>query len=301
MAEPSSAAPLSGFEHQHVDIGEVNIHYVVGGQGPPVVLLHGWPQTWYGWRKVMPLLAKRGYRVIAPDHRGLGDSSRPAGGYDRRTMAEDLHLLLTHLEHSEVSMVGHDWGASVAYSYAAMHPDHVNHLAVVEGIPFGPWVTEEPTWTAAPASRESWFPTFHQIPDLPELLVKEREREYLSYFYRHFAADPASIAEADIDEYVRTYAQPGAMSAGFALYRAIPSDIADNLELAKHPLPMPVLALGGELSFNEVIVNSLRQLAVNVTGGVLAGANHWIPEEQTDELVRQLLSLFGQTRRATVP
>jgi pimeloyl-ACP methyl ester carboxylesterase len=298
---PSTVALPPGFAHGRAELADVSMHYVAGGQGPAIVLLHGWPQTWYCWRKVMPLLAQRGYRVIAPDHRGLGDSSRPGDGYDRRTMASDLHELLQNLELASVSVVGHDWGASVAYAFAAMHPDQVNHLAMVEGFPLGPWVTEEPAWSAAPASAEGWFSAFHQIPELPELLVTGHEREYLSYFYRQSAADATSITDVDITEYVRTYAQPGAMKASFALYRAIATDIADNLRFACTPLRMPVLALGGDLNFNEVIINSMRHLASDVTGGVLVGAKHWIPEEQAGELVHHLLALLDRGRTQERP
>src|SRR6476620_4803450 len=160
------------FSHRLVPVNGIQLHYVIGGHGPPIVLLHGWPETWYQFRLVMPALAKN-YTVIVPDLRGLGDSSKPTTGYDGKTVAEDIHQLVTKLGFKTIFLVGHDWGTQVAYSYAAAHPDEVNKLAVMDfTIPgFGP-----------PGRPPLWWGIFHQIPDVPEALVQGKELIYLSWF-----------------------------------------------------------------------------------------------------------------------
>src|SRR5215831_6006514 len=148
------------FSHNTASVNDIKLHYVIGGHGPPVVLLHGWPETWYAWHKVMPALAKN-YTVIAPDLRGLGDSSKPLTGYDGKTVAEDIHQLVTKLGYKTILLVGHDWGTQVAYSYAAAHPMEVKRLAVMElTIPgFSP-----------PGRPPLWWGVFHQVTDVPEAL-----------------------------------------------------------------------------------------------------------------------------------
>jgi pimeloyl-ACP methyl ester carboxylesterase len=159
------------------------MHYVIGGQGDPVVLLHGWPQTWYEWHKVMPALAKN-YTVIVPDLRGLGDSSKPASGYDGNTTAEDIHQLVTQLGFNDIFLVGHDLGAFVSYSYAAAHPNEVSRLVILD-VPIagtGPELN----------LTRLWHIPFHMVRDIPETLVEGKEREYLTWFYRNYAYNPAA-------------------------------------------------------------------------------------------------------------
>jgi alpha-beta hydrolase superfamily lysophospholipase len=158
------------FSHNTASVNGIKLHYVIGGHGPPVILLHGWPETWYAWHTVMPALAKN-YTVIAPDLRGLGDSSKPTTGYDGKTVAEDIHQLVTKLGYRAIFLVGHDIGTQVAYSYAAAHPTEVKKLAVMElTIPgFAP-----------PGRLPIWWGIFHQVPDVPEVLVQGKEMMYLS-------------------------------------------------------------------------------------------------------------------------
>ena len=195
-------------EHHYAELGEVMLHYVAG-QGPPVVLLHGWPQTWWEWRHTMAALAPH-YTVIAPDLRGLGDSSRPLGGYDKRTVAGDVWRLVSQtLGHQRFRLVGQDWGGPTAFALAADHPDVVQQLAIVDVVIPG-------CGGDFSQGGRRWHHQFHITPDLPEALVQGRERLYLRWFYQTFAYFPGAIGEADLDEYVRTYSQPGAMRAGFA-------------------------------------------------------------------------------------
>ena len=172
------------FSHYTVSVNGIQMHYVIGGQGDPVILLHGWPETWYGWHKVMPALAKN-YTVIAPDLRGLGDSSKPCTGYDGKTLAEDIHQLVSKLGFKTIFLVGHDWGTQVAYSYAAAHPTEVKKLAVME-LPI-------PGFTPPQLEGKIWWFVFHQTPDVPEGLVQGKESIYLSWFYHGLAYNPAAM------------------------------------------------------------------------------------------------------------
>jgi pimeloyl-ACP methyl ester carboxylesterase len=278
----------TALEHHTIRLTDVALHYVTCGQGDAIVLLHGWPQTWYEWRKIIPALAQR-YTVIAPDMRGLGDSSRPATGYDKRTIAADIYQLVRQLGHERIFLAGHDWGGPVAYAYACAHPGDVRKLVVLDVPIPGPGF--EHTLTFRP--RGVWHVQFHNVRDLPEALVSGRERTYLTWFYRS-AYDPTAISEQDIDEYVRCYSAPGGLRAGFEYYRAIFIDVEHNRENAKTRLKMPVLALGGERGFGELTIKSMQQLAENVQGEVIERCGHWIPEERHDYLADRLLKFFAE-------
>ena len=278
------------FTHHTATVNGIQIHYVMGGKGDPVILLHGWPETWYGWRHVMPTLAKN-YTIIAPDLRGLGDSSKPTTGYDGKTLAEDIHQLVTSLGFKTILLVGHDIGTQVAYSYAAAHPTEVKKLAVMELTIPG----------FVPAGRMPlWWATFHQTPDVPEALVQGKEMMYLSWFFHNLAFNPAAITQEDINEYVSHYSAPGAMRAGFEHYRAFPQDAIQNQNYSKSKITMPVLALGGgyiptfggNISM-PTIIYGMKILAQNVTGITVPNSGHFIQEEQPKFLTDQLLKFFG--------
>jgi pimeloyl-ACP methyl ester carboxylesterase len=270
------------FSHHTVSVNGIQMHYVIGGQGPPVVLLHGWPETWYEWHKIMPALAKN-YTVIAPDLRGLGDTSKPNTGYDGNTTAEDIYQLLSQLRTQKIYLVGHDVGVLTAYSYAASHPNNVSKLVILDVPPLPPSGFEKCCW---------WF-SFHQTPDIPEMLTAGKEREYLSWFYRH-AYNPEAITQADIDKYVASYSAPGGMRAGFEYYRAFPITLEQNKEHANVKLTMPVLALGGEHSFGSAALTSMKSLATDVRGGIVPFSGHWIAEERPDFLIKELAKFFNE-------
>jgi pimeloyl-ACP methyl ester carboxylesterase len=276
----------STFTHHLASVnGGVILHYVIGGHGNPVVLLAGWPETWYAWRHVMPALA-RNYTVIAPDMRGLGDSSKPVTGYDVRTVAEDIHQLVSQLGFKRILLVGHDWGGEVAYAYAAAHLQDVRRLVILE-VPI--------LLSNSTANLPWWFP-FFQTRDIPEELVAGKEQIFLTWFYRNLAYNPAAITDTDINVYVSHYSAPGGMRAGFEYYRAFLDDVAEIKEYAKTKLPMPVLALGGDHNFGMLPLTSMQSVATNVRGGVVPMAGHWLPEERPDYVVGQLLSFFGQEK-----
>jgi pimeloyl-ACP methyl ester carboxylesterase len=280
--------------HHEDEIGDVMLHYVTAGSGPPVVLLHGWPQTWYEWRHVIPGLAER-FTVIAPDLRGLGDSSRPLKGYDKRTVANDVWRLVSEkLGHSTFHLVGHDWGGPTAYALAATHPEAVTKLVIVDVVIPGDGGDFS-------EGGRRWHHQFHMTPDLPEALVHGRERIYLQWFYRTFAYRSGAIDEDALAEFVRTYGQPGALRAGFEYYRAIGEDARANAaQLATgFRLPMPVLAIGGAVSYphgrgrGKDVEASLRRVAENVRGIVVPDCGHFVPEEAPEFLTEQLFEFFG--------
>ncbi|QKZ17317.1 alpha/beta fold hydrolase [Streptomyces chartreusis] len=273
--------------HNFADVGGATLHYVTAGEGVPVLLIHGFPQTWYSWKRVIPLLAQQGFLCVAPDLRGMGDSTRPPGGYDKKTLGADLRtLMVDHLGCSRFAAVGHDWGGTVAYSLAAHHPDLVYALGVLD--------------VAIPGDGQAhlgqggrrWHHTFLQTPDLPEALIVGREEIFLRWFYENYGHHQRVIDEDAIQEYLRTYSTPGGMRAGFALYRAIGQDIADNSALDK--LTVPALAIGGGTSWGrgKEVEDSLSRMATNVTALVFNDCGHWIPEEEPEGLAIALSSFI---------
>jgi pimeloyl-ACP methyl ester carboxylesterase len=285
------------FSHHMAVVNGVQLHYVIGGHGAPVVLLHGWPETWYEWRHVMPALAKN-YTVIAPDLRGLGDSSKPLTGYDGKTVAEDIHQLVAKLGFKTIFLVGHDLGTIIAYSYAAAHPAEVKKLVVME-------ITAIPGF-APPRGPVAWWRSFNAVPDMPEALVQGKELMYLSWFYHNEAYNPAAITQADINEFVSHYSAPGGMRAGFAYYEAFPQDAIENQNYSKTKLTMPVLALGasyypvfgGNITMPGVIYG-MKILAQDVRGIIVPNSGHWIPEEQPQFVIKQLANFFAGNSTVT--
>jgi pimeloyl-ACP methyl ester carboxylesterase len=283
------------FSHNTASVNGMQLHYVMGGQGDPIVLLHGWPETWYAWHKVMPALAQN-YTVIAPDLRGIGDSSKPTTGYDGKTVAEDIHQLVTKLGFDTIFLVGHDIGAFVAYPYAAAHPTEVERLVVMEVPPPINGFFPPPQVNILTAL---WWILFHQTPGVPEALTEGKEMTYLSWFYQNLAYNPAAITQEAINEYVSKYSAPGGMRAGFEYYRAIPQDAIQNENYSKTNLTMPVLALGAGYipafggNPNTVAADGMKMLAQNVTGIIVPNSGHYIQEEQPDVVVKLLNNFFS--------
>jgi pimeloyl-ACP methyl ester carboxylesterase len=284
-------APPPPLVHAEAELGDVRLHYVIAGEGPAVVLLHGWPQTWYMWRHVIPGLARR-LRVIAPDLRGLGDSSRPEGGYDKKTVAGDVWRLVHGvLGERSLFVVGHDWGGPVAFALAAQHRDAVRRLAILD-VPV--------PGDGTPVFYDNrWHHGLHWEPGLAEALTAGREDVYLGFFYRTWGERPDAISPEAQAEYLRAYRQPGAMRAGFEYYRAMRQDIIDNEAfLAQGKLPMPVLCWGGAGARGRGMraIDSWRRVASDVRGGVVQGCGHWIAEERPQWVVEQLLAFFGEAQ-----
>jgi len=275
------------FKHQVAEVNGVRIHYVIGGTGEAVVLLHGFPQTWYEWHKVMPALAAK-YTVIAPDLRGLGESSRPAPNYEAQSVAEDVHQLVQKLGLKQINLVAHDIAGAPAYSYAVQYPQEIRCLVMIETL--SPGFMADPTGGAG----NYWHMGFHMTPDLPEQLVMGKEREYLIYFFRNFAYSKDAIAEDEVSQYVPAYSAPGAMHAAFEHYRAMPKAAEENKRDFKAKLKMPILALGSEKVMRDLPLKSLQLVAEDVRGGTIERCGHWLATECPNELTRQLLTFFGE-------
>ena len=263
--------------HHTADVGGTRLHYVTAGSGPAVLLLHGWPQTWYEWRHVAASLTD--FTVVMPDLRGFGYSAKPASGYDAATMAADIHGLVSLLELDEVTVVGHDWGAVFGYVYAASYPERVSSLGIVEMVLPGVGVMEE-AMQPRPGGQFLWHMGFQSVPDIPELLVGGHERAYLQWFFEHFAYDPSAIGAADIDAYVGAITQVGALRAGMAVYQAYFETAAQVAAHAKTPLEIPVVAYGGDACLGELTLTSVRAVAPSAEGGVIPRCGHWAPEER---------------------
>jgi pimeloyl-ACP methyl ester carboxylesterase/quinol monooxygenase YgiN len=279
-------APLPpGFRSESRPIGDATLHYVIGGSGPLAILLHGFPNTWYAWREVMAELAPT-MTVVALDLRGLGDSEAGKQPNDVPAGAHDLELLLDELGAGQAFIAGQDWGGSTAFAFAAAHPEAVRALAVIEAMPRGPW-----TDTAA---ANPWFVGFHQIPDLPEELVRGRERAYLDWFYRAFTATPGVPGAQAVDEYLRTYTRPGVMASALERYRAIDREIEHNTRYARDAITTPTLAIGGERVFGRAVAENLNQAASDVRAAVIDGCGHYVSEERPHELASLLLRFFGE-------
>lgn len=281
-------APLpAGFTSATAAVNGQTIHYIMGGAGEPLVLLHVWPQTWYEWQRLMPRLAEH-YTVIVPDLRGFGASSKPklAAGYDTRTLAEDMHQLVRHLGYAHIRLVGHDIGLMVAYAYAAAYPEEVQKLAIMDA----PIPGIEPTWTQVKTTR--WHFGFNATAELAGQLLAGRERFYLHYMYTQSAFNKTAFTAAEVDEFVRAYSAPGAMTASLLVYQAFDTSAAQNKASAHTKLKMPVLALGGEHSFGAKIVPLAQLVADDVRGGSVPDSGHWVAEENPDYVLAQLLDFL---------
>ena len=261
------------FRTQEIATNGATIHVRVGGKGPAVVLLHGYGETGDMWA---PLAAElvRDHTVVVPDLRGLGLSSRPAGGYDKNTQAGDVAGVLDALKIAKADLITHDIGNMVGYAFAARYPDRVTKFVLMDApLPgIGPW-------DQIVRSHALWHFSFWG-PDA-ERLVAGRERIYLDRFWNEFSADPKKFSEASREHYAKLYARPGAMHAGFEQFKAFDQDTADNKAfLAKGNLTMPVLAVGGEKSFGPTMAVVMRAAASNVRELVIPNAGHWLMEEQ---------------------
>jgi len=281
-----SASALAAIQPFPANFGTLNvvtndtqIYVRAGGEGPAVLLLHGYGETGDMWAPLAARLA-RNHRVIVPDLRGLGLSSRPVGGYDKKTQAEDMAGVLDKLKIDKVDLVTHDIGNMVGYAFAAQHPDRVRKFVIID-VPLpgiGPW-------DDIVRSHALWHFSFYG-PDA-ERLVKGRERIYLDRFWNEFSADPKKFDEASRKHYAQLYAAAGAMHAGFEQFKAFDQDAADNKAfVAKGMLSMPVLAIGGEKSFGPMMGTVMRAAATNVQTAVVPNSGHWVMEENPEATMK---------------
>jgi pimeloyl-ACP methyl ester carboxylesterase len=278
---------VPGFTEHDAQVKGVRLHYAVGGKGSPVVLLHGYAETSHMWRPVMGELAKR-HTVIVPDLRGAGGSEKPATGYDKKTLAQDIHALVSSLGQDRVAIVGHDIGLMAAYAYAAQFPQATERIVLMDA--FLPGVGN---WKEVWLLRDLWH--FHFYGETPLKLVAGRERIYFEHFWNDFAADPKhSIPEADRVLYARAYAQPNGMRAGFEYFKAFAQDATDFEQFSKTKLTMPMLVLTGEKASGNGLIEQARLVATDVRGVVIQGSGHWLMEEAGPQVIPQLVSFLNQ-------
>lgn len=289
-----------GFTRHTETANSVTIDYVIGGHGPTLVLLHGYPQSWYEWRHVMPALAEH-YTVIAPSLRGAGLSDAPGSGYDKTTMAADIHALLVAIDrHRDIRLVGHDIGLMVAYAYAAEHPDDVVKLVLSEAFIPDPSIYEFPALSADGPG--PWhFGFFLLTNGFPEQLIAGNETVWVDRFIDSLMVVKGSITPEEIEVYASFLRGPGHLAATIEWFRAWPADMVDNATRRQTRLAMPVLAIGADGSLGDFVATNAEKYADDVTAVVVAGSGHWIYEEHPEELTRVLLDFLGDNGAGSGP
>lgn len=283
---------LPGFSNHHVDVNGTSLHYVIGGSGQPLVLLPGWPETWWGYHKTMQVLAAH-YTVIAVDLRGMGSSAKPAGGYDKKTLASDVYALVRQLGYASAHVAGHDIGAQVAYSYAANFPQGTQKLILLdtppptEGLLTLPMLPAHGTFGAKidPAHPYFWWFAFHQVKGLPEKLLEGRVRLEQDWFYSYMLLDEGAINAHDRAVYESAYSSQDAIRASNGWYQAFTQDIIDDESYAV--LDMPVLGLGG--SGYDRLKATMTKKARNFTAVKIESSGHFVQEEQPEQVTQAML------------
>ncbi|MEM8634772.1 MAG: alpha/beta hydrolase [Pseudomonadota bacterium] len=267
------------------------------GSGRAVVLLHGWPQTWYEWRHVAPLLSEE-RRVIMPDTRGLGASDHPEKNFEKRVIAEDVIALLDEIGEDSVDLVGHDWGGPIAFAMAMSAPDRVRSLAIVDVV-----IPGDGRKGGMAQGGRRWHHLFHATPSLPELLVCGRERAYLEWFFKEYSETFGAPDSTAVNEYLKHYSRSEVLHAGFEYYRAAKADARWNSEmLAKQGrLQMPVLGVSGGAGRGRgaETSESLHAVADNVQSHILPGCGHLVPEERPNELAGLLREFWSNSSQSS--
>ncbi|RFZ85241.1 alpha/beta hydrolase [Mucilaginibacter terrenus] len=284
FAATKPANPPSNFKHQYATVNGVKLHYVIGGKGEPLLLIHGFGQNWYMWNRLLPELSKH-YTVIAPDMRGVGESGKPAAGYDKKNMAIDMHELTKKLGFNHVNVVGHDIGLMVAYAYAAQFPNDVKKLALLDALLPG----IEPVWSQV-KSQAWWFGFFAQ-PHAGEL-VSGKVGLFLTDFWPVVGFKNNSFTKAERAEFIRAYSVPGATTGAFHWFGYFSQDAKDNVEFAKNKITMPVLTMGSDHFAGPFLATHTRLVATNVQESVIKDSGHWVVQENTAQVQKDLLAFL---------
>jgi pimeloyl-ACP methyl ester carboxylesterase len=284
---PATVFAQVNIESKFADVNGLRMHYLVAGKGDPVILLHGYAQNSHMWRPAMLELAKT-RMVVAPDLRGFGDTAKAETGYDKKSMAQDVHALAQKLGIRKAGVAGHDIGLMVAYAYAAQYPAEVERIALLDA--FIPGVGDT---TGLFLLKDLWH--FHFYGPTPLALVTGRERIYFEHFWNDFAADGSkSVSEADRQFYAKKYALPGAMKAGMEVFRNFEQDAKDNAVFSKVKLAMPMIVLGGEKSGGEFLISQGKMVATNVEGVLVKGSGHWLVDEAPGQVIPLLVRFFNR-------
>ena len=286
---------LDGFKHHFATVNGLRFHYVANNPDAErtVVLLAGFPESWYAWRKIMPLLGQN-FHVIAVDLPGQGDSDRPLDGYDTKTVAQRVHDFIVSLRLKRYCLAGHDVGAWVAFPYAAMFGMEIERLALMDaGIP-GITLPDKLA-SSSDTSWKTWHFAFHAVSDLPEILLQGRERLYLEWFFQTKAANPYCYDREALDEYMRIYTAPGGMRAALAFYRSTARSAEQNRKfMEQSKLMMPVLALSADQGSIPDMAAAIRPFGEDVHGEVIRDCGHFQPEEQPEAVAAALHRFFGE-------
>ncbi|SHN31195.1 alpha/beta fold hydrolase [Mucilaginibacter sp. OK098] len=278
------ASPSPGFKHQYAQVNGVRIHYVIGGKGEPLLLVHGFGQNWYMWNRLLPELSKH-FTVIAPDMRGVGESGKPTGGYDKKNMAVDLHDLMKQLGYKHINLAGHDIGLMVAYAYAAQFQSDVKKIALMDALLPG----VEPVWSQVRA--QAWWFGFFAMPNSGEI-VAGKAGLFLKGFWPVVGYVKNPFTKTEENEFIRAYSVPGATTGAFHWFGEFNHDAKDNLELMKTKLRMPLLSLGADHSAGSYLAAHSRLVAINVKEVIIKGSGHWVVQEQTAQVQKALLDFF---------
>jgi len=280
------------FTSRYIDTGDLRQHVVTGGDGPPLLLVHGWPETWYTWRLVMPALA-RDFSVVAPDQRGCGLSGKPAAGYDTGALADDLVALMDALGHERFAVFGHDTGLWIGYALAADHPGHVDRLAVAEAAMPGVSASP-PLFGSTQANNQLWHFAFNRLAEVNEQLAAGREDIYFGF---QFAKAANKLPDYVVRHYVDALAaDPNALRGSFAAYRALDDTIAQNGRRKERRLTLPVLAIGGALGIGEGAANTMKLAADDVQSVVIPGSGHYCLDEAPDQVLAALTAFLAPYR-----
>jgi pimeloyl-ACP methyl ester carboxylesterase len=281
------------FTSRYIDTDELRQHAVIGGEGPPLLLVHGWPQNWYAWRMLMPELA-RDFEVIAVDQRGIGLTDKPEGGYDTGTLAGDLVALMDALGHERFAVVGHDTGLIISYALAADHPDRVDRLAVAEVPgPLGVGPSPPLFGLPEPINNKLWHLAFNRVNDeLTEQLVAGREDIFFGYEFA-VQAGGEKLPDEVQRYYFDLFSDPDALRGSFGFYRALDTTLAQNGQRKSQPLTMPVLAIGGAKSWGEEVGNGMKSAADDVQSVVIDGVGHWVAEQAPEEMLAALTEFLA--------
>lgn len=279
------------FTHHRIHNGAVGLHAVSCGEGPAVLLIHGFPQHWWMWRGTMAALAAAGYRAIAIDQRGCGGSDIPVAGYDKATLATDVLAVMDGLDVARAAVVGYDHGGGTALALGYTAAERIERLAIIEYAP--PGFGYELGLTAAPGN-VNWQLAFFTQPDVAIQFIGGKERELLSWYFWHWAYNPDAVSQADFEVYVRQLQKPGALRGGMMHFASVFEDMAQFKTWAESSrLGMPCLGIGGEIAAGIYGEMALKALADDVRGTVISKAGHWIAEEQPEALNQCLLDFFG--------
>ncbi|CAO5244567.1 alpha/beta fold hydrolase [Frankia sp. AgKG'84/4] len=291
-AGPETARSLDDLiEHRYATVNGVELHYVIGGQGPTVLLLHGFPDFWYTWRDQIPPLIAAGFRVVAPDLRGYNLSAKPAGvaSYHVRELCADVDGLIRHLGETQVDLVGHDWGGFVAWFFTMRHPERVRHLAVLN------MLHPERLFTGfrSPSQlRRSWYMFFFRLPRLPEkALTAGGEPRYL----RVYETEPNTpFSPAELDRYREAFRDGRTLTAGINYYRALIGNLRTLRRRFVHRIDTPTLVLfgDGDPHLRSDLADPLPSLVPNARSVHYPQAGHWLQHDLPTEVTDQLVAFF---------